>query len=203
MKHLVLDEHSEECKIYQKKGLERMANNKEKGIFDWVPHMMCSMDSFIFYHLNNFYLIEYNRCLCYDHLSFKYSILKQAVEQLKKADLYSVYRSHRVDDDLKNERVNGIKFKREINEYNYVYCDNASREYCFYTSMPFKEHLINSLEIEDNAKEAIDYLKNNDFEYHINDVDRLKHLNNVFISDQEIYKTVESLIKQINKKTKK
>jgi len=200
MKHLVLDDHSEECKRYQKSGLERMEKNKLEGTFDWIPHLLCQTDSFIFYHVNNFYLIEYHKCLCYDHLSFKYSLLQQAVEQIKKAELYSVYRSHKIDEQLKKERINGIKFKREINEYNYTYCDNAGREYCFYTSMGFKDHLINSLEIEENAKEAIEYLKEHEFEYLINDVDRLKNLNRVYISDHEIHKTIESLVKQINKK---
>lgn len=194
MKHLLLDSHTSECDMYQKKYAD--LQNKE-----WIPHCFCNTDSFVFYHANYFYLIEYNKCLERPHhLDFKFSILKQAIEQIKKADYYNVERSYRIDEELRASRNKGIRFKKELNEFNYVYSDNAGKDYCFYTTINFKEHLINSIELKENATKAIDYLNKNNLTYHVSEVENLASLNNIYISDHEIHKTVESLIKQINKK---
>lgn len=169
---------------------------------EWFGYPLCSFTSFVFYHANCFYLIEYYNCLEWgDHLSFKFNILEQAIDQIKKAPTYNVERSYRLNEELRDSRNKGVAMRRELNEFNYTYSDNAGREYCFYTSMPFTEHLLNSTELLQNAETAIEYLrKNKQFRHHIKEVEELASLNNLYVSDYEIHKTVESLIKQINKK---
>lgn len=203
MRHIIVSEHSEECKHD-----ELVDMNDENN---WVKRLTntCQKRTILVYTGTEFTIIEYQCCLfgqyVDDHTQSEY-LLKSLIKQSKIYDAYEFCRPGlNADEYLKHYRKNGItnKFKNWIT-VNHIYYDNAYRKYYIATKHNFLDTMINSDNLLEDYREMYKYLEKNNFDkYFIKNLDDLYFSNCHVIPDKiEVFKTIESLSKEINQLTK-
>jgi len=199
MKHIILDEHSYLCLCHKDR------DNDKKH---WFSHS-CKLnpDRFLFFLDNDFHIITYFNCNDYgDQYDYKKGFIEAIMGQSKKIHIFETRRGREVENDLKESRLRGVEFDMYIDEINYVYSDNCNKKYAIATRIP----LIDKLEINDvidkNYLAALDFIKNDQFlkgcKFLYDELEYLKCINKVYISDAEIVKSTAHLSKIFRKKIK-
>jgi hypothetical protein len=195
MRHVVVEEHSDHCKIQTQQMLDR---NDEYKIF--ARHCERNKEHFIFYHNRQYFILSHHACIMGgNRYDFYTDVIKSAIESSKEIEYYDIKRSWDIEKDLKESRLRGIDYKTHIHEINFTYSDNAGKGYAIATDIKFSEKLLSNINSEDELNETIQYLKDHKLEFLIDEAKRLHELNKVNISEKEVFKTIEKAIKLINK----
>lgn len=193
VKEFILDNHSEHCKCHP---------NQTKHT-EWDYFCELNPKRFLFFLDNKFFLISYYGCIeYYDHLEFKEMLVKKVIDQYNIYDLYKVNRGVRVSDELAKFRKTTTLNNKIIQQVNYIYSDAAGRQYAITTKIKMLDRIINEDEIKNSYKEAKAYLKQKEYDYLIDELDRLIEHNYLGVCESDIVKTIPHLIKLITKKTK-
>ena len=196
MKHYKLEEHSKECNLKK--------NHKFWGTETTLREFCESNpENFLFYFNNEFILTTFYHCLQgFDRLEFKLSLLKQL--NLKEKKYYDIDRSVKYDEELLKKAICNFNTKTSINIINYTYFDNAGKQYCFVSRQKFIESYFTQDGLDKEFAKTCEYLTNIGLSEEIKQAKRLYEMNKIYInfSELETIKQTESLIKQLNKKTK-
>jgi len=191
MEEIVVDVHSELCTMH----IEH--TGEFESINCWCDHNPIIV---IFYIKNKFYLIKYFRCL---ESGDKYGLYQNWIGQiLGKTKIIEHYLIDRYT--LDERLIESIKFSRQIKrtlqQVNHVYYNAAGKEFAITTKMNFINELTNDITAE--YKNAIEYLKENDYDYLIPELSKLYEANNIYVNDVTICKTVDYFIETIKKQIK-
>ena len=182
MQEFLLDEHSMFCR------------DKE----------YCTMkDKFLFYAYNEFFIVNHYCCVSHhNRYDFYQDLISRVCDKIKIGDTYNVvYKNMRMkfDDNIISLRKDGKLLKKNIYDIHYTYCDNAGKEYCIYSEIPFFDKLCNNDELNESYKKALEYIKSKGYhECYENQLWNLFHRNLYPIDDRLCVKTSDDLIKQIN-----
>ena len=115
-------------------------------------------------------------------------------------DKYEIMRSVNYERDFKEFRLRNVPLKKYFIQANYIYSDNAGKEYVIATKVKYMEHLVNQDELYENYKIAEKHLVDNNLLFLKNDLDRLFSYNILpKLSEVEQCKTISHLVKEINK----
>jgi hypothetical protein len=193
MKKIILDDHTECCK------------NKPES--DWLkPHLFCKVNPsrFVFYYDRQFIYLEIPNCRrdFSNDVTFLENMLLAGNESAKRVDKYETYRSQFLDGKFKEHRLRSKELDLKLIEVNYTYSDATGKEYAICTDITLDEALKPNEAIEEDGKKMKDFLDEIGQEYLSSQVDELISQNKYYISDYEIIKTSEHLLKQFNKKIK-
>lgn len=186
MKELILDMHSVGCEARKLHYFENWCYENPKTVLILIK--------------NKFYLLTYFHCAeCGDHPGFVQDIIHRITGNSKIFESYLVERGG-VDNDLKEYRIRGKQLKKYTQQINYLYYDNASREFAVTTKTDYMEAIVDHEILTENFKLANEFLLNN--EKHkslLYSLERLYYMNFIGVNDIEIVNTIDNLIKQINK----
>jgi len=195
-----IDSHSSYCLAHDEKYKKLNGTHK---ILSFNPFEMCSInpERFLFFIKNKFVLITYHNCIHngLTHLEFKQDLINSIIVKNKIYDVYDLERIH-LDRILKEYRLRNKNLKKYHNEINFIYSDNAGKQYAITNRIPFMDSIINQDEILSNYKICKDYLIKNGLEHLIKELDELYNYNHFFEFDKiEVFKTIEHLIDNIKK----
>lgn len=191
MSEFFIDTHSSSCPC---------SKGEQKGFFNY-----CNLnpERFLFFLGNQFFLITYHSCLSYDKYDFKKFLIEQVCEKYKIIERWTVNKGVNVNEDLKDFRIRNKELKKYIQQVNYLYYDATGREYAITTLTNYIEAICDQDLILDNYKKAREILKKKEYEWLINQLEKLLCANRLYITDEtEYFKTTEHLIKSIKKLTK-
>lgn len=195
MKEHYIDIHSDYCK----QQTERTKQNEN------ISHLssFCDMNPnrFLFFLGNRFFLITYHNCIGRENdYDFKVDLIKNINEKTKTFQLLDIDKSYYLEDVLKDYRKND-KLKKYQNQVNYIYYNNAGKEYCICSRVNFIDSICDQEEIDKNYNICKDYLIKNGrrYEYLLDQLEKLYHNNKIYEFDKvEVHRTIEHLINQIN-----
>lgn len=165
-------------------------------------------EHFLFFYNNQFKLVTYFSCISQycPHLSFKEDIIKACLDKYKVYNPYEVGRWH-ISEHLIEVRNRGASLKKWIEEINYLYEDNAGKEYAITTKTDFHICCYNQEERDDNYIKAKKYLEDN-YSNHKNLFNQLDALYKINISpiqymnERDIATTIDQLKTVIKQKLK-
>lgn len=162
----------------------------------------------IFYYNLNFVIYEYCfHCRVYKGWS-DFELVQYFCNQIgnglsKTKQLYETKRSYRLDKELRIERVQGIKFKRNIIDINYIYSNAAGIEFCVTTKRKFQTNAHSEDEFYDEAQKTISYLAENGMEDLIEQVINLRIWNfREYPKLNDIIKYTDNIVKTLRKEIK-
>lgn len=195
MKQFYIDYHTNECLALK---------DKVSGYLSYDFHRYCEMnpEKFLFFLGNEFYLITYHNCfkLANDY-DFKIDLIKRICNDFQIFEYYEIDKSY-VDEDLKEFRRKNKDLKKYIQQVNYVYSNAAGKEYCITTKANYIDAICNMDTVKNNYNIAKETLINSGNDYLLDSLNNLYHKNYIGkLDDIEIVRTVEHLIKSINKLT--
>jgi len=158
-------------------------------------------ERFLFFAGNQFFLIVYHRCMEHgSSYAYKKDFVKQAFDSCKELPLHKVEYSMWVDRDLKEWRLKNHPLKKYIRQANYIYSDNAGKEYAITTTIPFLDKICDQEKIDENYAIAKKHLDERGYNDLINELDQLYEYNRISIfSKLEIHKSIEHALNEINK----
>lgn len=200
MKHFHIDEHTKSCK--------EAPTNTGNEFLDYLnvgKHDRCvnSPIEFIFYSQNEFYLVTYYGCVKgYDtEPELREKMLRTFFSKRGK-NYWDTRRAVHVNENLKEARLRGINLNTNIDEINYIYYDNAWKEYAITTTVDSLE--IDLEKMSESFKKAKEYLVSTGRSNRVNYLESLFKSNyyDSMIDQVEVYKNVDHAIKQINKQIK-
>lgn len=171
---------------------------------DWTERAWCENheSNFLFFIGNEFILLTYFGCSEYgNHLDFKEDVIKR-VTSLKELNVNYVNRAITIDKILKSDNLRGKIFKRTINQFVYIYSDNADRRYAF----TYRTNWINidMKKISDSYNKMVSYTKELGIYHYVE-----WQLNNLYEENMSIFRNTTTekveieLVKSINNLTKK
>jgi hypothetical protein len=158
------------------------------------------MESFLFFMDNDFHLVSFYSCHqgYTNHIDFKETLLKSFYESKKLH--YDVRRGYELDKEMKDHRLRGANLNLEVDEILYKYSNAAARPYCMCRTKDFSE-FDNEL-IQANLKETIEYFEKNGYRHYIEQAKDLASINTFYVDTVEHFKTIDHVIKSINKQIK-
>jgi hypothetical protein len=191
MRNIVVKEHHENCNL---KGDEKMH-----------PYTICSTWQQVFYFNGEFVFIEMPRCNWSGSLMSDFEKIEIMLENSKHKWILDVGRSANMDREFKNYRIRGTRLKKWVDEVNFLYYDNAGRQYAVTTKIKFTEDLVNQAKLEEEYKKAKDFLEEGAFSssWFSESVDDIYKENKMYISPFEEYQTLKHLRLELNRKYKK
>jgi len=178
--------------------LECKCGDKEEVFWNGIcmSKMLCSTSTFIVLKDNQYFCLLVSGC----HLKYQSSCeFIESVLQSASKKYQKVARSWSVDNEFKELRLRGTKLKQITYEVNYIYENNARKEFAIVTKKPYIDYVLSQNKREYSYKKAFEYLK-------LHDVDMLDYLNELhqansyYVSDYEVSKNIEHVIKQISKR---
>lgn len=188
MKEFILDYHTSYCDIQSQKGglySDFCKNNIEKDLF---------------FIGSQFIIIGYFKCNCNGNkYEFLQDLLKRIIDKNSVFKEYKIERSVSVDEELREFRIRNKALRKVIQQAHYVYYDNAMKKYAITSKTDFVEAICNQDIINENYKEAKQFLIDNDYTNLLRDLDTLFEINYIGVSHAEVCKTTDHLIKEINK----
>lgn len=186
MKEQFLEEHTTLCK-----------NNTSIYGQKFCNH---NPERFLFFVGNKFVLVTYHRCMEFgDRYDFKKFIIESVIKNSKIFELYKVERSVNVNQELKDFRIKNKSLRKHIQQVNFMYADNSGKSYAITTKTPFIDWICNQQEIDNNFKDAKDYLIEKEYKWLIPELDDLYKYNYVYnCDDVEMSKTIDALVKSIH-----
>lgn len=206
LKKYILDEHYWNCPCHPEHP-KNPKNYDYDQLDEWTQSMMLHCDlrptQFLFYFLGDFHLVTYFRCMeKYDHLGAKEDMVGWVVKQSKHIYEYHGYvnRGRYAEKELKEFRLYQKALKKYWREVNYVYSDNAGKEFCIYTTIPFVDAIHDRMDWYKKMREVEAELKELDEPYLINQFDALCVANyQCAVNDTELVKSIDTLRMQISK----
>lgn len=191
MKEIYLDSHAGWCE--QQKTID-----KDMGRF-------CELNPtrFLFFVGTKFYLVTYHDCMSYDQYDFKKEIVSSCIDQKKIFELYKVNRGVNIRDNLRDFRIRNMSLKKYIEQVNYIYSDNAGKEYAITTRTKYLDLICDQNAILESYIDAKEFLLKHNYNYLLIQLDKLYQENILFGNDDtETVKTIDSLINFIHKEIK-
>jgi hypothetical protein len=193
MKKIILDDHTDCC--------------KDKPKSEWLnPHLFCKMNPsrFVFYYDRQFIYLEIPNCRrdLSNDTTFLENMLIAGNKNTKRLDKYETYRSQFLDGEFKEHRLRCKELDLKLIEVNYCYSDATGKEYAICTDITLDEALMPYDDIREDGEKMKEFLKESGREYLVEQVEELILQNRYYVSDYEIFKTSEHLIKQFNKQIK-
>jgi hypothetical protein len=193
MKEYFIDEHNKSC----------IDNDKFK------EYHSCYPERFLFFLGNDFYLIAFNSCLEHwrDRYDFKVDLIKSFCENNKpktlELDRYLIQKSWNVETYLKDFRIRNRNLKTHVCQVNYLYRDNAMKEYAIVTKTKFIDAICDSKIVNDNYQKAELFLKEKGYTWLLDELKSLWLQNTYYIGDAEVFKSIAHCIKEIRRISKK
>jgi hypothetical protein len=189
MKEFYLEEHSWSCPC-----------NIEATPLQWKKFCELNPERFLFLVENKFVLITYNKCMNFgDQYEYKKKLIDKVIQHNKVFDYYELNRID-VEKDLRDFRIRNIALKKYIRQVNYLYYNNAGKKFAITTDVPYIETLAKTSELRKNYDDAMEFLKNNEYNYLLNDLRDLFCANTYNNNYEAQYiKTIDHLVKEINK----
>jgi hypothetical protein len=193
-----IDSHSNDCLSYNEK--YNNVNDEMKSLV-FNSYDVCNRNPkrFLFFIKNKFIIITYHSCILYgqSHLDFKQELIKKIIVNNKIYNKFEIGRVH-LDVVLKEYRLRNKNLKKYHDEINYIYSDNAGKQYAICNEIPFIDSICNQDEILENYKIAKEYLIKNGLEYLLEDLDELYYSNHHFEFDKiEIFRTIDHLVNNL------
>lgn len=191
MRNIIVKEHHENCNL---KGDEHMHS-----------YSICGTWQQVFYFNGEFVFIEMHRCNWTNPLISDFEKIEIMLESSKHKWVLDVNRSVNMDREFKNYRIRGARLKKWVDEVNFLYYDNAGREYAVTTKIKFTEDLVNQTKLEAEYKKAKDFLEEGAFSSlrFSESIENIYKKNKMYISPHEEYLTLNHLRLELNKKYKK
>lgn len=194
MRKIILDEHTDRCKN----------QNQDNPLYN--RHLFCKMNpsKFLFFYDRQFVYLEIPNCkrTISNNLTFLENLLMSANKETKRLDKYKTYRSRILDGEFREHRLRCKELDLNLIEVNYCYSDATGKEYALCTDITLDEALKPNDDIKKDAEEMKKFLEGSGNSYLIDTVDELVRQNWYHISDYEIMKTSEHLIKELKRQIK-
>lgn len=190
MKEFYIDEHSSLCPC---------SKGQQTGMNSYCD---INPERFLFFLGNQFFLITYHSCLSYDQYDFKKYLVEQVCEKYKILERWEVNRGVDTNKVLKDFRIRNNALKKYIQQVNYLYYDNAGKEYAITTLTNYIESICDQDVIKDNYIKAKEILQKKKYSWLEKQIEELMIANILFVDEIEYCKTIEHLIKDINQKIK-
>lgn len=191
MKHLILDEHISCCNNSHERGMGR----------SWYTDVLFCDGEYI--------ILEY--CGCQMGYSWNTSdFMMYTVAKITGGNhkpFRDVDKSIHLTDELKELRLRGVKVREYVEEVNYIYEDNARKEYCVSTRKPFLDRLVDNDAINNDEEKVKKYINENwsgrkgERQFLLSQVQRLSMWNYYRVDEREIVKTIEHLRLTIKRRT--
>lgn len=193
MKEFFLDQHSASCPC---------RNGSPDG---WLKFCELNPERFLFFAGNQFFLVTYYACLDQrfeNKYDFKVDLIKQVIGGYKLMERWEVNRSVNVEGELKRFRIKNQSLRKHIQQVNYIYSDNAHRHFAITTKTDFIECLCDQDIIDENYLLAKKMLEKKEYPWLIDELTILYNMNRVYVEKAEYFKTIDHLVKSINKQIK-
>jgi hypothetical protein len=150
---------------------------------------------------NKYLLVRYHNCENYwGHLDYKQDLIKRIIADNKIFALYEVIREKYSYNDFCIHAKLNLPLKKSAKQVNYIYSDNAGRQYAITTKTNFFDEIFSQNERDIALLEAEEYLQKMALdELLLNDLRLLHEANSInSINDITIVKTIDNLLKEIN-----
>lgn len=193
MKEFILDCHMSHCSSHE--------SNLDKNGFD----CFCELNPhrFLFFLDNKFGIVTYFSCMeNYDEYGWKMTIINQIITNNKIYESYKVNKSISVAKELANFRKSATLANKVMQQVNYIYADNAGREYAITTKTKMLERLMNNEDIQNAYIDAKEFILEKGYKHLLPQLENLYINNSIGVFESDIAKTIPHLIKLITKKTK-
>lgn len=190
MRNIVVKEHHEDCKC--------------EGDLRIRSYSICNTWQQVFYFRGEFVFVEMPNCIWHGTSLSDFEKIEIMLENSKHKHIYDVKRSMHLDREFKNYRIRGARLKKWVDEVNFIYYDNAGRQYAVTTKIKFTEDLINQSKLKEEYEKAIEFLNEGAFSPSSfeDKIKRIYEENFMYISPQEEYRTLKHLRLELNKKQK-
>ncbi|TNE74999.1 hypothetical protein EP331_00475, partial [bacterium] len=119
MKEFYIDDHAHYC--------HSNPSNPNRKDFDY-----CGMNphKFLFFLEKRFFIVNYHDCIGgYDGYEYKKMLVEALAGQIKELGVYEVNRSVDVRKELRDFRIRNKNLRKNIQQVNCLYCDNAGKQY--------------------------------------------------------------------------
>jgi hypothetical protein len=223
MHHLILFD-KEEAKEKIKNAESKTKKNDSDELFQplseyQLARMNLSEKFLVLYLRKQFILIEYNYDVkhkdfrCYSENEFALYLIKaingNAVKD-KKLRGYDTRKSQSISDKILREKNKEMLFFKKHFEINYLYGDNAGREYAITTDAMFTDLVDTNISISDELKSFKNYINELPIERQVKEyltesAEHLAYKNRQIlghINEKFVVQSTEELIKLMNKKLK-
>jgi hypothetical protein len=205
MNVFTLSGHSWLCKCN-----ENTDENDNKYTTSWfgeIRNMECNISHFIFFLSGEFYMLNYYECHNkINETDFRKDILHKICDKLKeKKNIWSnIETGNRLNTRLMSEIKKGHITKMYALEVVYTY--GYTGEFCITNKIPVSDMVRYNVSLKEKfiiAKKYIDDMYADTWNHsHFMDLISFYYEKNyIFLSNTEVVKTVDQLIKQINQKT--
>jgi hypothetical protein len=201
--HIIIKEHKEECEL----SVRQFWDSKMTG------HDFCKMNPQheVFLLYDRFYLLTYNSCLS-RHYNNKHEFIKHFMEvgiNAKNLPIRRLKMSVNYTEELKKMFEQELFLENYINQVNYLYSDNAGKQYAIVSKIDFLEYDFTHEFLYKNYLEMTKYL-DDFFKANINVKESLKQkLQDIYCNQVQstesnekinkiIFKTVNQAFKQLN-----
>lgn len=184
MNDIYLDEHTYYCSIH------RECNNRE-----------CHNISYVLLFIKNKYLlVRYNSCQNqFGHLDYKQDLIKRIIADNKIFPLFKVNREKYNNNDFCIYGRLNLPLKKSAKQVNYIYSDNAGKQYAITTKTDFFDEIFAQNERDIAFMEAKKYLQNIGLDNLLRDLEELHIANSINrVNDIAIVKTIDNLLQEIN-----
>lgn len=194
MKHYVISDHYCHDKniIFDYFGNDITVNMRNR----------CKLVHKIFFINYEFFIVTFNECVVSHEKTLE--IFNEIYNNKVKVKEYNYnccyYYGMNMYNEIKKIRKDGFKFKKYVEEVNYIY--GLNKQYCYVTRQPYLEKLFSS--IDEDYKETLLYIDKNEMKNIKSDLHELYRANSIAdynVSDRLISATINELIKDLNKKT--
>lgn len=170
---------------------------------DWFCD--CYRDEIIFIK-NQFYLLSIPRCTMESWQTYPEWMLSTLNSlKPKTKDYWDVWheKSNVLNSFFNNKKDVDFTAKRYMMEINYLYHDNAKKEYAITMNVPFNNYVCSQEERDESFNSLNKYLERKKMWDHLPSLKRLHDANRFDIHDHYFIESTDKLIKQINKLNKK
>lgn len=190
MNHYLLDIHSSYCE---------QVHNQSDCRFNACEE---NPSRFLFFAGDDFHLITYFDCLDgFDRYDFRKKLVEQIFIKSKTFERWEVNRGVSIEKDLKDFRYRNKSLGKYIHQTNFIYCNNAGREFAITTKVDYLDSICNMPELVEKYNEAYKFLEDNGLQYLKEPLFDLYSANaiNHSYSPVECCKTIDHLVKSIHK----
>jgi hypothetical protein len=150
-------------------------------------------------------LVRYHNCEnFYNHLDYKQNLIKRIITDNKIFALHDVKREKYSYNDFCIYGKLNLPMKKNAKQVNYIYSDNAGKEYAITTKTDFFDEILSQNERDLAFVDAKEYLQNIGLDdLLLSDLKQLHQANSInSINDITIVKTIENLLKSIHQLSK-
>jgi|688.fasta_scaffold411261_3 hypothetical protein len=150
---------------------------------------------------NKYLLVRYYSCENYwGHLDYKQDLINRIIADNKIFPLYKVKREKYCYNDLWRDNKLNLQLKKSAKQVNYIYSDNAGRQYAITTKTNFFDEIFSQNERDIAFMEAEEYLQKMSLDdLLLRELIQLHTANYIDpVKEITIVKTIDNLLKEIN-----